>query len=94
MNVSDSLVNSILKQMGVDPNVPPHWKPYMHKVIDQSTRELIHELQDGWMCSYCGKWSYYQAAECSGCGSIMPRRSEENSARQRKRNGGGFGGEN
>ncbi len=65
------IANKVLKEMGVNPNEPPHWKVYIHKVIDQGTREVIDEIEDGFFCSHCGKRSYYKPQKCSGCNSIM-----------------------
>lgn len=78
MKVTDSLINNILKKMGVNPNEPPHWKPYFHKVKDQRTGEVIDEIFSGYMCSYCGKVEHYQPKECSGCNSIMIKWSDNN----------------
>lgn len=69
----DALISGILQGMGVDPSKPPHWKTYIHKVIDQTTREIVHEIKDGYICSYCGKHSYSQKDKCDGCNSIMKK---------------------
>ncbi len=67
----EGLIKSILKEMGVDESQPPHWIQHMHKVKDQTTGELIHEIKDGYTCSYCGKHSYWKKEKCDGCNSIM-----------------------
>ena len=77
MKVSDNLIANILKKMGVNPNETPHWKIHIHKVIDQSTRDVIDRIKDGYLCSYCGRHSYYQAEKCDGCGSIMQKVSDD-----------------
>lgn len=71
--ITDDMIKDILKEMGVDRSKPPHWIQKMHKVIDQTTRELVHELKDGYTCSYCGKHSYSKKEKCDGCNSIMEK---------------------
>ena len=73
MNISDAYINSILKEMGVNTKEPPHWLPHIHKVIDMTTKELVDEIPNGYICSYCGKHSYSQVEKCSGCKSTMQR---------------------
>ena len=73
MTVTDSLIAGILKEMGVEPNKPARWKTRIHKCIDQRTGEVYREMKDGYMCSKCGKHSYYKASVCEGCGSPMPK---------------------
>lgn len=73
MKVSESYIDNVLKEMGVNPNEPPHWKVHIHKVIDQSTGEVVDEIKDGYFCSYCGKHSYYQPEKCVGCDSTMQK---------------------
>ena len=67
----DALIEKVLKEMGVNRNEPPHWKPNIHKVIDQTTGEVVREHQNGYMCSYCGKHSWYKTITCSGCNKTM-----------------------
>lgn len=71
MKITDAYIDGILKKMGVNPNEKPHWILNYHEVIDRGTGEIIHTLPDGYICSYCGKYEYYLAEKCRGCGSIM-----------------------
>lgn len=67
----DPLVEDVLKKMGVNRNQPPHWMPNIHKVVDQSTGEVVREHKNGYLCSYCGKHSRYATLTCSGCNKTM-----------------------
>ena len=67
----DALVEKVLKEMGVNRNEPPHWKPNIHKVVDQTTGKVVRERQNGFICSYCGKHSWYTTLTCSGCNKRM-----------------------
>ena len=67
MKVSDAFIENILKEMGVNPNKQPHWIQQYHEFPDHS------KMKDGYLCSYCGKHSYYRAEKCDGCNSIMQR---------------------
>ena len=78
MKVTDDFINNILKEMGVNPNEPPRWKQHYHEFIDLSTGNVFDRMKDGYFCSYCGKYSYYQAGKCDGCNSIMQKRSNNN----------------
>lgn len=73
MDAIDAIVNSVLREMGCDPNKPPHWIPRIHKTIDQTTGELVREINDGYLCSRCGKYSWARKEKCDGCNSIMPK---------------------
>lgn len=69
MNVTDSLLNGILRDMGVDVDKkkPPHWitKYYQSKVV------IGAKCEDGYMCSRCGKHSWSKTEICDGCDSVM-----------------------
>ena len=68
----ESLIANVLREMGVEPDKPAKWKPHIHKVINQTTREVIETMQDGYICSKCGKYSWTKRNLCDGCGSQMP----------------------
>lgn len=65
----DALVNSILREMGVDVDKkkPPHWiqKYYKSKSI------FGGEYEDGYICSRCGKHSWTKKEKCDGCDSVI-----------------------
>lgn len=71
MKVTDSFVNGILKSMGCDPNKPARWIPRIYRAIDQTTKEVVREYEDGWLCSKCGKHSWSRCEVCDGCNSTM-----------------------
>jgi hypothetical protein len=69
MKLSDLYVNGILRDMGVDVDKkkPPHWiTQYYH-----SKSIFGGKVNDGYMCSRCGKKSYSKKKVCDGCGCVM-----------------------
>ena len=72
MSDIDGIVADVLKEMGIEPNKPARWKTHIHNCIDQSTGKVYRKMEDGYICSKCGKHSYSKKAVCDGCGSQMP----------------------
>lgn len=70
MSGIDSLVNSVLKEMGVKPNEPARW--IEHYYISQAAPPIGGKRLDGYICSKCGKHSYVKRSVCDGCNSQMP----------------------
>lgn len=70
----DSLVTSVLREMGVDPNKPARWMQRYY--ISTADPPVGGKRPDGWNCSKCGKYSYYKASVCEGCNSQMSTESE------------------
>lgn len=58
MKVTDTMVYSVLRDMGVDVegNKPPYLIPQYHG-------EYIH----GYICSRCGKYYYWKPESCEAC---------------------------
>lgn len=62
------------KMVGEDINVPTNfpevknmkWRPYYY--IFKNTGE---KMQEGWVCSVCGKHSYSRKEVCDGCNTTM-----------------------
>lgn len=71
----ESLIASVLREMGVEPNKPARWKP--HYYISNAAPPIGGKRQDGWICSKCGKHSYVKKNVCDGCNSQMPTESED-----------------
>ena len=69
MKVTDSFVNGILKDMGVNPNQPPHWIQQYY--ISKADPPIGGKTPDGYMCSFCGRKSYSKLNKCDACNSIM-----------------------
>ena len=67
----DKLVTEVMNEMGVEPNKPARWKVHIHNCIDQSTGEVYRKMEDGYVCSKCGKHSCSKKSICDGCGSTM-----------------------
>ena len=70
MQVTDELVNGVLRDMGVDVDKkkPPHWIQdyYIFKADPNGAKQ-----PDGFICSRCGKKSWGKKEACDGCGSVM-----------------------
>ena len=70
MQVTDELVNGVLRDMGVDVDKkkPPHWIQdyYIFKSDPNGAKQ-----PDGFICSRCGKKSWGKKEACDGCGSVM-----------------------
>lgn len=69
MNVTDSLLDGILRDMGVDVDKrkPPHWIQKYY----QSQSIFGGKVANGYMCSRCGKKSWSKKKVCDGCNSVM-----------------------
>ena len=70
MELTDSLIDGILRDMGVEPSKPARWKPYYY--ISKAAPPIGGKRQDGWFCSRCGKHSWTKGKVCDGCNSQMP----------------------
>lgn len=67
MNISESMIDEILKEMGVEPNKPARWKPHYYTSMSVPPAKR----QEGWFCSKCGKHSWVKRNVCDGCDSHM-----------------------
>lgn len=70
MDIIDSIANACLKEMGCEPDKPARWLP--HYYFSKAKPPIGGKRQDGWICSHCGKHSYWRASICDGCKSKMP----------------------
>lgn len=57
MDEIDAIVADVLREMRCDPMKPPHWVPRVHK--------------DGYVCSRCGKHTWWEKEKCDGCHAVM-----------------------
>lgn len=67
IKITDAMVDSILRDMGVDLDNknPPYWKTRYR------TDKCGYKHEEGYICSRCGKYSYYKKEKCDGCDSVM-----------------------
>lgn len=77
MDKIDAIVASVLKEMGCDPKKPPHWISHIHKCADQSTGEVYRKMESGYVCSRCGKHSWWKKEKCDGCHAVMGKGTED-----------------
>ena len=75
-NDIDSIVARVLRGMGCDPNKSPHWIAHKHKCRDQTTGEIYREMENGYVCSRCGKHSWSKKEKCDGCNAVMQKGKE------------------